>query len=125
MGLYTAAMDGDPAGEGAGVAGTALEGSVWPSPVLTIGLALATSAPGLLRSVPALVSAVPVRLGRVIDGCVLNATLPRPVRTAGSAARADRTLAPGRASSACKLCVSNQEHADALRPAMGTLCVSR
>ena len=106
MGLYTAAMEGDPAGEGAGVAGTALEGSAWPSPALTAGLALAGSARGLLRSVPALASVVLVRLGRVVNGCVLNATLPRPVRTAGSVERAVCTLAPGRASSACKLHVS-------------------
>ena len=83
MGLYTAAMEGDPAGEGAGVAGTAL-----------------------VRSVPALARVVLVRLGRVVNGCVLNATLPRPVRTAGSVERAVCTLAPGRASSACKLHVS-------------------
>ena len=114
MGLYTAAMDGDPAGEGAGVAGTVLEGSVWPSPVLTIGLALATSAPGRPKSVPALVIAVPVRLGRVVDVCVLKATLPRLVRTAGSAARADRALPPGLASSACNLCVTGKQHADTL-----------
>ena len=71
------------------MAGTALKGSVWPSPTLAAG-----RAPDRLKSVPALVSVVPVRLGSVLWGSVVNATLPRPVRTAARAGRAVRTLAP-------------------------------
>lgn len=95
-------MEGEPAGEGAGVAGTALLAIVWFSPDLAAGLAELRSLPALIRSAPALAKALPTLLGTTCCGCVLNATLPRPVRTAGSACLVDRIVAAGLASSACK-----------------------
>ncbi len=58
MGLYTAAIEGDPAGEGAGVGGggpllgTWLSPALPDAPALSISPALAWLCPGLFRSSP-------------------------------------------------------------------------
>lgn len=50
MGLYTAAMEGDPAGEGAGVGGGACLLGIWLGPALPVVPVLTGSCPGLVKS---------------------------------------------------------------------------